>query len=136
MVGRPPGLWLAHRAECDCRSAVFGRRAPASVTINDFKDMDGDKAAGYQHHPGDVRAVGRYLAGDTDDEHRATIRDDDLRGLGALAEVFLIIAGLFVAQLPFQRRLVRDPLRQCELYNASGTTLFVWGMLAAAIGVR
>jgi chlorophyll synthase len=50
--------------------------------------------------------------------------------------VFLIIAALFVAQLPIQRRFMRGPVANAVFYNASGTTLFVWGMLAAALGVR
>jgi chlorophyll synthase len=47
-----------------------------------------------------------------------------------------IIAALFVAQLPLQRKLIQDPRGRAVFYNASGTTLFVWGMLAAAIGIR
>jgi chlorophyll synthase len=47
-----------------------------------------------------------------------------------------IIAALFVAQLPLQRKLIQDPRGRAVFYNASGTTLFVWGMLAAALGIR
>jgi hypothetical protein len=31
---------------------------------------------------------------------------------------------------------MQDPRGRAIFYNASGTTLFVWGMLAAAIGIR
>jgi chlorophyll synthase len=50
--------------------------------------------------------------------------------------VALIILALFIAQLPLQAKFLRDPRGRAIFYNASGTTLFVWGMLAAALGVR
>ena len=37
---------------------------------------------------------------------------------------------------PLQRKFISDPRGRAIFYNASGTTLFVWGMLAAAIGIR
>ena len=39
--------------------------------------------------------------------------------------VFAIIAALFLAQLPFQRRFMRDPRANAIFYNASGTVLLL-----------
>lgn len=33
------------------------------------------------------------------------------------------------------RRLIRDPLKYAPWYNATGVSLFVLGMLAAALGL-
>jgi chlorophyll/bacteriochlorophyll a synthase len=46
-----------------------------------------------------------------------------------------VVGALLLAQLPIQRRFLSDPVRYAVFYNASGTTLFVWGMLAAAVGL-
>lgn len=47
-----------------------------------------------------------------------------------------VLAGLLVAQLPLQVKLVRDPEARAPWYNATGTTLYVLGMMAYAIAIR
>lgn len=44
--------------------------------------------------------------------------------------------GLLVAQIPLQVKLVRDPEARAPWYNATGTTLYVLGMMAYAIAIR
>jgi chlorophyll synthase len=47
-----------------------------------------------------------------------------------------VVAGLLLAQLILMRRLLSDPGRFASWYNATGTTLYVFGMLASAFAVR
>ncbi len=116
-------------------AALYSLGAHGIMTINDFKSMDGDRLQGIKTIPVLHGAWGAaWLA-------VLTMNTAQLFVLLTFAVwgrwlVFAIIAALFVAQLPFQRRFLRDPRANAVFYNASGTTLFVWGMLAAALGVR
>jgi chlorophyll synthase len=47
----------------------------------------------------------------------------------------VIVAVLLGGQLALMRRLLSDPRRHAPWYNATGTTLYVLGMLAAALGL-
>ncbi len=51
-----------------------------------------------------------------------------------VSEVLLLIAPT-VGQLALMPRLLRDPLAHTPWYNATGTSLYVFGMLAAALGL-
>ena len=46
-----------------------------------------------------------------------------------------IVAGVLVVQLLCMVRLLRDPRKYAPWYNATGVTLYVSGMLAAAFGI-
>jgi len=46
------------------------------------------------------------------------------------------IAGLLAAQFWLMGRLLKDPHGRAAWYNATGTTLYVAGMLVAAFGLR
>ncbi|OYW23606.1 MAG: hypothetical protein B7Z43_02680 [Sphingomonas sp. 12-62-6] len=47
----------------------------------------------------------------------------------------LIVGVLVIAQLSLMPRLLYDPRANTPWYNATGTTLYVFGMLAAAFGL-
>lgn len=47
-----------------------------------------------------------------------------------------IVGGLLLLQILCMVRLVRRPLERAAWYNATGTTLYVLGMMAAAIALR
>jgi chlorophyll/bacteriochlorophyll a synthase len=49
--------------------------------------------------------------------------------------VAAVVAALLVGQLALMPRLLRDPLAHTPWYNATGTSLYVFGMLAAALGL-
>jgi chlorophyll synthase len=116
-------------------AALYSVGAHGIMTINDFKSMDGDRVSGIRTIPVMYGPWGAsWLA-------VLTMNTAQLFVLMMFAVwgrwlVFAIIAALFVAQLPFQVRFLRDPRANAIFYNASGTTLFVWGMLVAAIGIR
>jgi chlorophyll synthase len=46
-----------------------------------------------------------------------------------------IVAMLLIGQLVLMRRLLSDPRAHTPWYNATGTTLYVLGMLASAFGL-
>jgi chlorophyll synthase len=46
-----------------------------------------------------------------------------------------IVAALLAGQLVLMRRLLGDPRAHAPWYNATGTTLYVLGMLASALGL-
>jgi chlorophyll synthase len=46
-----------------------------------------------------------------------------------------VVAALLAGQCALMPRLLRDPVRHTPWYNATGTSLYVFGMLAAAIGL-
>ena len=47
----------------------------------------------------------------------------------------MIVAALVIGQLGLMTRLLSDPRKYAPWYNASGTTLYVLGMLAASLGL-
>ncbi|MEM8531479.1 MAG: chlorophyll synthase ChlG [Chloroflexota bacterium] len=105
------------------------------MTINDFKSIEGDKMAGINTIPVMYGAWGgawiAVLTMNTAQLFVIMILAASGRWVAAA-----IIAGLFLLQLPFQARLIRDPKGQAVFYNATGILLFVLGMLVAAIGLR
>ena len=116
-------------------ASLYALGAHGIMTINDFKSMEGDRRLGIKTIP--------VLYGPWAAAWLAVLTMN-------LAQLFVlltfvawqrwivagIIAALFLAQLPLQQRLIQDPRGRAIFYNASGTSLFVWGMLAAAIGLR
>lgn len=116
-------------------ASLYALGAHGIMTINDFKSMDGDRKLGIKTIPvlyGPWAAA--WLA-------VLTMNVSQLFVLLTFAVwerwvVVGIIGVLFLAQLPLQQRLIQDPRGRAVFYNASGTSLFVWGMMAAAIGLR
>lgn len=124
----PPSLIMA---------ALFSLGTHGIMTINDFKSVEGDRTMGIQTIPVQLGVWGAgWMA-------IATI---NLAQLVVILTFLLwgkwlfaaIIGALFLAQLPTQWRFMQmeDPRARAIFYNASGIMLFVWGMLAAAIGIR
>jgi chlorophyll/bacteriochlorophyll a synthase len=48
----------------------------------------------------------------------------------------LSIALIALAQLPLMRRLMQQPRTRAAWYNATGTTLYVAGMMVSAFAIR
>jgi chlorophyll synthase len=115
-------------------AVFYSLGAHGIMTINDFKSMEGDRKMGIDTIPVMYGAQGgAWLALITMNAAQVCVITALLiwgRWIPAA-----VIGGLLLAQLPIQRRFLSDPKRHAVFYNASGTTLFVWGMLAAAIGL-
>lgn len=107
------------------------------MTINDFKSITGDLIMG-------IRTIPVQYGPKTASWIALTIMDVAQIAVaqvlffdGKWFNAMLVLLFLLV-QLPLQRRFVADPKGRAIWYNATGTTLYVYGMLvtAIAIGVR
>ncbi|MCB9127094.1 MAG: chlorophyll synthase ChlG [Ardenticatenales bacterium] len=105
------------------------------MTINDFKSMAGDKLKGVRSLPVQYGPeVAAWLIVVTMNMAQIVVAAFFMAQRQWL--VAAIIAALVVAQYPLQRRFLRDPVKEHIFYSASGVSLFVWGMMAAAVGLR
>lgn len=113
---------------------LYSLGAHGIMTLNDFKAIEGDRAMGIRSLPvvvGTDRAV-RIACVTMAVPQIAVIAL--LLALGHIGGG-MIVAGLLGGQLALMPRLIRDPVGQTPWYNATGTTLSVLGMLAAALGL-
>ena len=114
--------------------ALYSFGAHGIMTLNDFKAVEGDRATGLRSLPV-VLGVGpaARLA-------CAVMAAPQIVVVGLLAwwghpVVAAIVAALLIGQLVLMRRLLSDPRTHTPWYNATGTTLYVFGMLASAFGL-
>ena len=114
---------------------MYALGAHGIMVLNDFKAVRGDRVSG-------VRSLPVLLGVD-----RAARVACWTMAVPQLIVAFLLaswgavfpaaIVALSVAmQFLLMQRLLADPAKQAPFYNASGTTLYVLGMLTAAIGLR
>ncbi|MES2754874.1 MAG: chlorophyll synthase ChlG [Pseudomonadota bacterium] len=114
--------------------ALYSLGAHGIMTLNDFKAVEGDRATG-------LRSLPVVLGVD-----RAARLACAVMAVPQLVVVGLlygwghqlaagVVAALLIVQLALMRRLLRDPRRHAPWYNATGTTAYVFGMLAAACGL-
>jgi chlorophyll/bacteriochlorophyll a synthase len=113
---------------------LYSLGAHGIMTLNDFKAVEGDVATGVRSLPV-VLGVGNAarLA-------CVVMAVPQIVVVGLLARwghgvSAMVVAALLTGQLGLMTRLLRDPRRFAPWYNASGTTLYVLGMLAAALGL-
>jgi chlorophyll synthase len=116
-------------------AAIYSLGAHGIMSINDYKSIDGDKLSGIYTIP--------VLHGP---QHAAWIivLTMNLAQLGVIA-AFLAwgqyiaaaaIFGILLVQLPVQRTFLQRPMETYLKFSAIGVSFFVWGMMAAAIGLR
>jgi chlorophyll synthase len=105
------------------------------MSINDYKSIEGDRVSGIRTIPvlhGPKRASWLIVA------------MMNIAQLGVIAAFFvwgrpvfgLILIGILLVQLPVQRTFVKQPTETYLKFSAIGVSFFVWGMMAAAIGLR
>lgn len=115
--------------------ALYAAGAHGIMVLNDFKAVDGDRVSGVRSLP--------VLLG----ERRAalvacwTMAIPQLVVAGLLASWGAVFPAALVAlsvaiQFLLMQRLLGNPAKEAPRYNATGTTLYVLGMLVAAIGLR
>jgi chlorophyll/bacteriochlorophyll a synthase len=113
---------------------LYSVGAHGIMTLNDFKAVDGDRATGLRSLP--------VILGTTNAARLACI----VMALPQIAVIILLahwrhdvsaiaVALLLLAQFGLMPRLLGNPRRYAPWYNATGTTLYVLGMLAAALGL-
>lgn len=113
---------------------LYSIGAHGIMTLNDFKAIEGDRATGLRSLPVTMGVRGAAIFA---------------CAVMALAQLFVValliwqdlllsaaIVGLFVAiQIALMVRLVGNPAKLAPWYNATGVSLYVLGMLAAALGL-
>lgn len=114
---------------------LYSAGAHGIMTLNDFKAVEGDRQMGIKSLPvqfGVDRAAQIACI-------VMTIPQLAVVGLlfyWALPLYGAIVAALVVAQLGLMARLLQAPKDRTPWYNATGTTLYVLGMLASAFALR
>ena len=114
--------------------ALYSLGAHGIMTLNDFKAVEGDKATGLRSLPVTLGV------------ERAAVLACIVMALPQIAVIALLTArgmtisaaavtAVLVAQLALMPKLLRDPARFAPWYSATGVSLYVLGMLAAALGL-
>jgi chlorophyll synthase len=114
--------------------ALYSAGAFGIMTLNDFKAVEGDRRTGVRSLPvlyGVSRAA-RIACAAMAVPQAAVIAL--LAGWGLSASA-LAVTALLLAQLALMPRLLADPAARTPWYSATGVTLYVLGMLAAALGL-
>ena len=127
-LGLPDGRIIA-------LALLYSIGAHGIMTLNDFKSVEGDIKMG-------VRSLPVQLG--VDPAARLACWVMAVPQVAVIALLFfwqrpihaLVVAALLLAQFALMRRLLSDPRKHAAWYNATGTTLYVLGMLAAAFAVR
>lgn len=116
-------------------AVLYSVGAHGIMTLNDFKAIEGDRLMGLRSLPvllGPDRAA-RFAC------CVMTVPQILVAGVLVLSDrpwFALFIGGLIIVQCGLMARLMKDPRRFAPWYNATGTTLYVLGMLVSAVAVR
>jgi len=114
---------------------LYSLGAHGIMTLNDFKAIEGDRQMG-------VRSLPVILGADSAAKLACVVM--------AVPQILVValllrwgfwpqavaVALLLVAQLALMTRLLRDPRAKAPWYNATGTSLYVIGMLVSAFALR
>ena len=121
-----PTLWLA---------LLYSVGAHGIMTLNDFKSVEGDRQMGLASLPAvyGVDRAARIACLIMGAPQLVVIGLLSWWGFPIHA---LIVAALLVGQGLCMLRMLKDPLRRASWYNATGTTMYVFGMLASAFALR
>ena len=114
--------------------ALYSVGAWGIMTLNDFKAVAGDRVTGVRSLPVTlgVRPAAR-LACIVMAVPQALVIALLLRQEHRV--VALAVTALLAVQFVLMRRLLRDPAAHAPWYNATGTGLYVLGMMASALGL-
>ncbi len=116
-------------------AVLYSIGAHGIMVLNDFKAVDGDVAMG-------VRSLPVQLGVDRAARLACVVMAAPQVVVVALLFAWsqtvhaAVVAVLLAVQVVLMTRLVRDPKGRAAWYNATGTTLYVLGMMAAALAVR
>lgn len=114
---------------------LYSFGAHGIMTLNDFKSVDGDRRMGVLSLPVQlgVDEAARFAC--------SVMAAPQVVVVGLLAYwvhpfYAAIVAALLAGQFALMRRLLANPREQAPFYNATGTTLYVLGMLVSAFAMR
>ncbi|MFU7528457.1 chlorophyll synthase ChlG [Qipengyuania sp. ASV99] len=113
---------------------LYSIGAHGIMTLNDFKAVEGDRATGLRSLPVilGVAPAARLACAVMALAQIAVIAVLALWGLTLSA---VLVGGVLAAQIAAMPKLLRDPKQYAPWYNGVGVTLYVLGMLAAALGL-
>ena len=113
---------------------LYSIGAHGIMTLNDFKSVDGDLAMGIRSLPAQLgpRRAARVACLFMLLPQLLVVLLLTQWGLTPFA---LAVSVVVVAQLLAMRKLLRDPKQFAPWYNATGVSLYVLGMMAAAVGL-
>jgi len=116
-------------------AALYSLGAHGIMTLNDFKSVEGDRQLGIRSLP--VR-LGVVNAGRVACFVMAVAQAVVIALLLLWEEPWhaAAVAALLAVQLFLMARLLRNPKDHAPWYNATGTSLYVLGMLVAALALR
>lgn len=105
------------------------------MVLNDFKAIEGDQKLGIRTLPVQLGVRRAALLACVVMAAPQVVVISMLWANGRPIEASMV-AGLLLAQVMLMPLLVREPRKRAPLYNATGTTLYVVGMLVSAFAVR
>jgi chlorophyll synthase len=113
---------------------LYSVGAHGIMTLNDFKAVEGDRATGLRSLPVTLGVRPAALLA------CAVMLVPQIAVIGLLASWEMATSAVIVAvvvaiQIALMPRLVADPARRAPWFGATGVTLYVLGMLAAALGL-
>ncbi|MBY0611272.1 MAG: chlorophyll synthase ChlG [Beijerinckiaceae bacterium] len=114
---------------------LYSIGAHGIMTLNDFKSVEGDQALNLRSLPVQL-GVGPAARLACAVMALPQIVVIVLLALWQRPIHAAIVAALLLVQLHLMTKLLADPRGQAARYNATGTTLYVLGMLAAALALR
>ncbi len=129
---------LAHQRP-DSRIAwlalLYSAGAFGIMVLNDFKSIEGDRALGVRTLPVQlgVRRAALLACAVMAAPQVAVVALLAGEGRGFEAKVVALLLGAQVVAMPF---FVRAPRKRAPLYNATGTSCYVAGMLVSAFAIR
>ncbi|MCS6920704.1 MAG: chlorophyll synthase ChlG [Elioraea sp.] len=115
-------------------AALYSAGAIGIMILNDFKSVDGDRASG-------LASVPAVLGIDNAANVACVLMSAPQVVVIALLADWgrpvhaAIVAALLAAQVVLMARLLGNPVERTPWYNATGTSLYVLGMLASAFAV-
>ncbi len=115
--------------------ALYATGAHGIMVLNDFKAVEGDRVSNVRSLPvllGERRAA--VLACWTMALPQLLVAWLLYRWAMPVSAVLVVVS--IAGQFLLMQRLLEDPARRAPFYNATGTSLYVLGMLAAAFGLR
>lgn len=116
-------------------AALYSLGAHGIMTLNDFKSVDGDRRMGIRSLPVRLGVVNASRVACAVMAIAQVIVVALLLAWGKPLHATLV-AALLIAQLALMARLLRAPRERAPWYNATGTSLYVLGMLVGAFALR
>jgi len=114
---------------------LYSFGAHGIMTLNDFKAIEGDKVMGVRSLPVQLGVEKAVRLACVVMAAPQVVVMFLLSHWGHGFYAFMVFC-LFVGQLALMARLLKDPRGQAAYYNATGTTLYVLGMLVSAFALR